>query len=409
MAKIIDVLGSGTPLLGRLRGVRARHELRQFIHVNNHINFKANDAHLAFQGEVPQPIPDLVTTSERQLVVSRALADVLKRQDETLEIVPVRLVDKDGKTVSTDHVVAAVRTLATSTPPVGGSFIGSYLRSEVRGLDDITAAGLFRVQYTLVIGCSETVAAAIAGFSGVQLVPMTEYVEVYGPLPPPPYQLFVSGTAGARLAIGERSQGDTGPVSEQLEMGASLAATWPADGYPANMTGAKSQKKLVDFTKADGAPVVTAKAKALLEQHDVGGAVEFLPVRVQDHAGKPVKGEHWVMQVTATADYIDVAESDIEVAWEKRAQFSGSGAESSPARHTAEDLLLWSPREVILDASRLRGRPPIFRVPNARYSWVFVRSDIVAAMTAAGLTGFRGEDPAERAYSVEGTSLTQVS
>lgn len=405
---IIDILGSGVPLLGRLRGVRARHELRQFIHVQQHIFLKANDAHLAFVGEVPQPIPDLVTTSERQLVVSRALAEVLKRQDDTLEIVPVRLVDKNGNTVSTDYVVAAVRSLAPSTPPADGSFIGSYLRAEVRDLPDIAAAGLFRIQYTLAIGCSEAVAAAISGFSGVQLVPMTEYVEIYGPLPSPPYQLFVSGTAGARLAIGERSQGCSGPVSEQLELGTSLAATWPADGYPATMTGAKSQKKVVDFTSADGAPVVTARAKALLEQHDVGGAVEFLPVRVQDHAGKPVKGEHWVMQVTATADYIDVAESDIELAWEKAAQLSGGGAQDSPARRTAEDELLWSPREVVLNASRLQGRPPIFRAQNARYPWVFVRSDIVEAMTAAGLTGFRGEDPAERAYSVDGKSLTQV-
>ena len=131
-------------------------------------------------------------------------------------------------------------------------------------------------------------------------------------------------------------------------------------------------------------------------------------LRVQDHAGKPVKGEHWVMQVTATADYIDVAESDIELAWEKAAQLSGGGAQDSPARRTAEDELLWSPREVVLNASRLQGRPPIFRAQNARYPWVFVRSDIVEAMTAAGLTGFRGEDPAERAYSVDGKSLTQV-
>lgn len=408
MAKIIDVLGSGVPLLGRLRGVRARHELRQFIHVQERIFFKANDPRLAFVGEVPQPIPDLVTTSERQLVVSRALAEVLKRHDDTLDIVPVRLVDKDGNTVSTDHVVVVVRSLAPCTPTAGGSFTGSYLRNEVSGLPDITADGVFRIQYSLAIGCSEAVAAAIAGFSGVSLVPMTEYVEVYGPLPSPAYRLFVAGTAGAQLAIGERRQGSTGPVSEELELGKSLAATWPADGHVANMTGAKSQKKLVDFTRADGAPVVTAKAKALLEQHDVGGAVEFLPVRVQDHTGKPVKGEHWVMQVTATADYIDVAESDVELAWEKLAQFSRGDAASAPEPLTADDKLLWSPREVVLDVSRLPGRPPMFRVPNARYPWVFVRSDIVAAMTAAGLTGFRGEDPAERAYSVEGNTLTQV-
>jgi len=117
MSKIIDIRGDEhVPLLGRLRGVTARHELRETVTANDHNYFVAHDAHMVFRDEVPAPLPDLISTSERQLVVSKRLAKALRELDPELELVPVRLVDRAGKTIKSDHAVAVVKTIAQVTP-----------------------------------------------------------------------------------------------------------------------------------------------------------------------------------------------------------------------------------------------------------------------------------------------------
>jgi len=164
-----------------------------------------------------------------------------------------------------------------------------------------------------------------------------------------------------------------------------MLKTWPEDGVVAAMRGRKSEKKIVNIMAGSGAPVIDAKVKQALEQHGLVD-VEFLPVQLQDHAKKPVKGQFWLLHVVATRDYIDIAESDIEVV----------------------DDMLWHPREVVLDETLLGDRPPMFRVPGARYPWVFIRSDVAEALVAAKLIGFKTYDPGRHAFSVEGSDLPGV-
>src|SRR5262249_51248192 len=101
MARIIDVRGGGNPVLGRLRGVTARHEIRTILDLDHeHIYFAPHDAHFRFRGAVPTPLPDALSNTERQLVVSKRLAEVLREMEPKIEIVPVRVVDRAGATVS---------------------------------------------------------------------------------------------------------------------------------------------------------------------------------------------------------------------------------------------------------------------------------------------------------------------
>jgi hypothetical protein len=123
----------------------------------------------------------------------------------------------------------------------------------------------------------------------------------------------------------------------------------------------------------------------VLEPFGLDG-VELLPVQAKNHGGKAVKGTYWLLHVTGTQPYVDVDESDIEVVHDK----------------------LWTAREIVIDESRLTSRPAFFRVPGARYPWVFVRRDVLDAMTKAKLTGFRTEHPYEYRHSVEGGGLSSV-
>ena len=385
MSKIIEVRGvDGAPLLGRLRGVTARHELRNIHMLQNPIFLKTPDAHFAFAGPVPQPLPDLLTTSERQLVVSQALAAALSRLDPALQLVPVRLVDKSGTAVASDHVVVVLKAIEKVYDGWAQGSLDGYVFNEIRnpkepthGTDGQPLPPLFRVANTLVIGCNDDAAAVLQKFKA-PLVDFASYVEVMVPAPAP-YLLLGTGREGAAFA----TDLDSG---EPLETGEAMLATWPRGGRTVTMRGAKSRKKLVDFMEGAGAPVVNAKAKAVLEQHGLVD-VEFLPVTAHDHGKKAVKGEHWLMHVRATRDYVDVAESDIEVVHD----------------------FLWRAREIVVDEGRLADRPPLFRVPGARYPWVFIRSDVVDALTTAKLVGFTTEHPARHSHVVEGMGLRGVS
>lgn len=381
MAKIIDVRGGGKPLLGRLRGCVARHEIRPTLDLDNeHIYFKANDAHLMFRDKVPSPLPDALSNTERQLVVSKKLADALLALEKKIEIVPVRLVDRNGKTVSKDYVLASPKRVVNCVEGGDGDMIGGYIHGVIKNEkgpeDDVPP--VFRVGYTFVIACSDAAAGKLKKFSGLDLVAFEDYVEELLPFPATPYEILKCGTEGAELQFAKED------YESKLEKGESVAKTWPKQPV-LKMQGAKSRKKIVDFTEASGAPLISEKARAVLEPFGLDG-VELLPAQVKDHAGNVVKGTYWLFHVTGTQPFVDVDESDIAVVHD----------------------LLWTAREIVVDESRLTARPAFFRVPGARYPWVFVRRDVIEAMEKGKLTGFRTEHPAYYSHSVEGGGIPHV-
>lgn len=389
MAKILDVRGDDDgPLLGRLRGVIARHEWRRVLNVGGGRIYgdDTSKAHFVFRREVPRPLPDLFSNDERQIVASAAAARALSAAVPSLTTFPVRLVDRSsGNDVAGEFVVVVVDVVENAIDGAGNGFVDGYYYNEVRyPKEPATTTPLFRNGYSLILVVNDDVARVVEQFcapsSGVKLVELPRYTEIVGPRPPSGYQLLVCGTEGADLRL-------DGVAEDDVEEGKSLQASWPRT-VTASMRPPKSRKKIVDFTTCQGAPVVTAKAKKVLEGFSTkgGGDVgEFLPVVVKDHGGKPVKGEHWLFHVTAVHDYVDIDESDIEVVHDLR----------------------WTAREIVVDERKAAG-PPLFRVPGARYPWVFVRSDVVTALEQAKLTGFRTEHPGRYRYSVEGSGLRSV-
>ncbi len=380
--QIIDVRG-GTdgPLLGRLRRVSARHEIRNIVMQNMRISFEAVDAHFVFRGAVPSPLPDLLTTSERQLVVSSSLAAALQRLDPTVTLVPVRLVDSAGAAVGADYAIAVVSTLVNDLIDPGTGMFDGYYHNTVRLLDTQSGAPvppLFRLSYSLAIGCSAEAAAVLKGFAGVPLVPFADYTETVAPRPNAPYLIWRCGTDGASFAV------DDGALDEALESNTALPTSSRGE-HVGTMKGPKSRKKLVDFMDGGAAPIVSAKAKALLEAHGLVD-VDFLPVSLQDHGGKPCKGDHFLLNVRCERPYVDVAESDIKVLYD----------------------LLWITREIVVNEDALADRPPLFRVPGARYAWVFIRADVAEAIAAAKLVGSRTAHPGAYAYTVEGRGIDSI-
>jgi len=359
--------------------VTARHEIRPTLDLDNeHIYFKPHDAHFMFRGPVPSPLPDSLTNSERQLVVSKKLADALVALEPKIEIVPVRLVDQKGKTVSKDYVVASPKIVLNCVEG-DGEMIGGYIHGVIKnekGPEE--SPPVFRVGYTFLLACSDDAAKKLGKFSGLDLVPFEKYSEELFPFPATAYEILRCGTEGAELEFEDDG------VEDKLEKGESLAKKWPKTAV-AKMRGAKSRKKVVDFTDAGGAPLITEKAKAVLEPFGLAG-VELLPTQVKDHGGKVVKGTYWLLHVTGTQPYVDIEESDIEVVHD----------------------FLWTAREIVVDDARLTERPAFFRVPGARYPWVFVRRDVMEAMEKAKLSGFRTEHPHNYSHSVEGGGVSKV-
>ncbi len=379
--QIIDVRGgTNGPLLGRLRGVAGRHEIRNVVMENEPIDFEVDDAHFAFRGAVPSPLPDLLTTSERQLVVSAALAAALQRLDRRVTLVPVRLIDRAGAAVDGDYAVAVVPTLVDGLVVAGNGMEDGYFHTEVRLKNEAPAEALpplFRLSYSLVIGCNADAAAVLKGFSGVPLVPFADYAETVAPRAEAPYLLWQCGTEGASFRLDDLKN------DEALE--SNTALTTPRDGHVATMKAPKSRKKLVDFMDGGAAPIVSSKAKALLEKFELVD-VDFLPVSLLDHGGAACKGEYFVLNVRCERPFVDVAESDIRVLHD----------------------LLWTVRELVFDETALTDRPPLFRVPGARYPWVLLRSDVAEAITAAKLVGSRTIHPGKYSYAVEGGGIESI-
>lgn len=368
-------------MLGRLRGVTARHEIRRTLDIESDtIYFKAKDAHFMFRGAVPAKLPEALSNTERQLVVTKKLAEAMGALEDKLETHPVRLVDRSGKTVSSDYVLVAPKRVFNCVGSFDGEMIGGYIHGAIKNpKSPDTCPSLFRVGYTFIIACNDDAAAALSKFSGIELVAFEDYVEELLPFPDSSYELLRCGTEGAELRFDESDD-----FEDKLEEGESLQKKWPKE-VVMKMTGPKSRKKMVDFTDGGGAPLISEKARTVLEQFGLDG-VELLPVQAKDHGGKPVKGSYWLLHVTGTQPYIDVEESDIEVVHD----------------------LLWTAREIEVDDSRLTARPAFFRVPGARYPWVFVRRDVLDAMTKAKLTGFRTQHPLYYRHSVEGGGLKSI-
>jgi len=131
---------------------------------------------------------------------------------------------------------------------------------------------------------------------------------------------------------------------------------------------------------ANGTLLLSARAKALLE--DGGGAddLEIFPAKIRNHEGQLTQGDMYLVHVRRTCDYVDLEQSSLE--W-KREQ-------------------IWSVYDLVAADGRLPDKPPpIFRLERARFPWLFVRKDVAEAMAAQKLKGFSSEPVGQLAYTSE--------
>ena len=374
MFKVIETDGrtSGGPLVGRLRGVAARGELRPVVMNQSEIFVKFHDPHFRASGELPSPLPAVLPNQEAQWVVSDAVVAVLKTHVPELVTRAVRVEDAAGKPVATYQMVE-VAPVANVLAAPGAGYISGYHYDSLDNLslqegapEDLPA--LFHASYTPLICARDDLVGPLEAVG----VLLHSHEALAGPPFTPPralgYQLLEVGTGGAALKLEGNVAGEIDDVVGALEKGKSLAGQWPAD-VSAKMQPPKSRKKVVDLLGFPGATILSQKARQVIEPL-LDGVAELLDIAVHNHDDAPVRGTFCVLHVTATRA-VHGDESDIAV--------------------NAD--LLWTLRELEFDASGLEDKPAFFRLPGARYSWVFVRDDVVKAMTDAKLTGFRVRHP----------------
>lgn len=144
------------------------------------------------------------------------------------------------------------------------------------------------------------------------------------------------------------------------------------EGFPPDVTCRMDPSFRDDIALADnlygaGMPVISAKARAVMEQEVTGERLEFLPVQVINHKGRVASNDYFVLHPLDVLDCIDTDKSKVE--W---------NSISPEDISTCEGLVL-----------REEEIPDEFRIFRPRFlgSEILVRRDLVDALTAAELTG----------------------
>jgi hypothetical protein len=108
----------------------------------------------------------------------------------------------------------------------------------------------------------------------------------------------------ARTADGEQ-------LSELVDDGRPCADRWPAGvGIPMDPSF-KKDTKLVDCLNTGQVLIVSGRARAFLDDKKVTH-VEYLPVRILDHAGKEASADYFIANPTAVVDCIDLDASEAD-------------------------------------------------------------------------------------------------
>ncbi len=102
------------------------------------------------------------------------------------------------------------------------------------------------------------------------------------------------------------------PRDEEILKGASRAGDFPSAASYAMRADFPKDTKVADNAYTMIHHVVSAPLRALLEPELGKSRVEFLPVRIRDHAGRAVEGAHFVLNPLDVLDAIDVEASNVD-------------------------------------------------------------------------------------------------
>lgn len=152
-----------------------------------------------------------------------------------------------------------------------------------------------------------------------------------------------------------------------LRDGESFAGRFPASAHFQFDPDFKRDTLPVDcFINVNGFMVCSDQAAEFI-RGQAPEAVEYLPVRILDHKGKPLSGRHWIVHPLGVFDCIDIARS--------RVTWSAFDAASIDEFEHLE-----------FDASRVPAQHQMFRAKGCP-SLLLLRRPFAEAMVQQGLTG----------------------
>jgi hypothetical protein len=144
--------------------------------------------------------------------------------------------------------------------------------------------------------------------------------------------------------------------------GEPAAAVFPK-GATVRLTGGQRLADLVN--NVHQWLVASDKVLGILRQEPI--KLEILPISLLDKKGRPVPGRYSIANVLGTVDCLDL----------KKSEYTPSAMD--------EGLIMAFDR-VVLDPKRIPRKPTLFRLKRMS-DLLIVRSDLVARLEAAGVTG----------------------
>lgn len=155
----------------------------------------------------------------------------------------------------------------------------------------------------------------------------------------------------------------------ELSEGVPLAARFPEDALFRMDPELPDNTVLTDnLVNKNMLVVASRRLKELLERFALE-KVEYLPVTILDHRGRPTKVEHFIVH---PLDPVDALDAD------------ASGADFSPIDDTVIDEI----EKLVLDEDELDPKRRFFRLQGL-WEVTLVHREIAAAIDKAGFTGVR--------------------
>jgi hypothetical protein len=150
-----------------------------------------------------------------------------------------------------------------------------------------------------------------------------------------------------------------------------------SDGWPSDVSASMDPEFPKDIGLADSLPgtgfvLLSAAAKAFLEQKQVRN-IEYLPIKIINHKGRAMIEPYFVLNPLEIVDCIDK---------------DASGVRLSPMNKT----MIKSCKQLVLHEEKVPAEARVFR--TAFWSGrILIRRDLAEEMNAAGLTGMTFLEP----------------
>ena len=127
-----------------------------------------------------------------------------------------------------------------------------------------------------------------------------------------------------------------------------------------------------NLINTDGMIVASARLKSFLESRSPGH-VEYLPVAIIDHRGKPVKSEYFIIHPVDPVDCLDLEKCE-------------------PTWSAIDKTKIKRLKRLVIDETKVGRDRGLFK-PQSFYNIILTRRDLAEALDREGFTGLRWIEP----------------